>query len=666
MTVPNANRRTQVVADGTVGPFTYTFQILASSHLEVYVSDADESNEVLKTEVTDYNVAGVGDPNGGTITFVASKEPDSTDLITFIRNVPITQLTDYVENDPFPADAHETALDKLTHICQQLTELTDRAIIQSVSSSSSGLTWPNMADTNNHGKAITIIDATTLGVSSLGGGSAALTAKGELLSHNGTADVALGSSGEPEGTVLAVQANQPTNFIYKRVAHPNSFRGLYMETPYDSISVTGEDKKIHVLNLDEIVTQKSTLVSIGRTVLDEYDNKGVIDFATTGLNGLNAGSATNGRWYKLFAIFEGPDSSTPDDPDTPANLAFTAVEADPPTNIAIASSPGATFAIGSAAGNQNHSQTFTTGFSGNARLYAIELPFWRVGSPSGNLWLTVEGDTGGSGPDGVVIATSNRVKVDSMTTDTIGDGVTFVFDKNPALANATLYHVKINRDYAISAPNHCAAKRDTGNPYAGGSRWAFDGATWTEFAGDDVNMTLIMKEDANDVYPDEIVPDFTQTGYTTYTEYTHIGWARYDDNRLGSFIAVNHDVQCLWTNGDASAEPWFHEEAVRVPLDTKRPLNMPLGNAWATWWFVGSDTTTAKFSIGNHQLEAGPDAGQQLRGGYLFNEIDGLATARETAQVKGPIITRGSTIRIHSGAVGVQFRFGLASFRWSN
>jgi len=40
----------------------------------------------------------------------------------------IIQATDYVENDPFPADTHEQALDKLTMLAQQNEEQLDRTL----------------------------------------------------------------------------------------------------------------------------------------------------------------------------------------------------------------------------------------------------------------------------------------------------------------------------------------------------------------------------------------------------------------------------------------------------------------------------------------------------------------------------------------------------------
>ena len=41
---------------------------------------------------------------------------------------PITQETDYISGDPFPAETHETALDRLTMIAQEIGSDADRSI----------------------------------------------------------------------------------------------------------------------------------------------------------------------------------------------------------------------------------------------------------------------------------------------------------------------------------------------------------------------------------------------------------------------------------------------------------------------------------------------------------------------------------------------------------
>ena len=54
--------------------------------------------------------------------------PASGETVVLRRNTAKTQATDYVANDPFPAETHESALDKLTIIGQDLQEQVDRSL----------------------------------------------------------------------------------------------------------------------------------------------------------------------------------------------------------------------------------------------------------------------------------------------------------------------------------------------------------------------------------------------------------------------------------------------------------------------------------------------------------------------------------------------------------
>ena len=80
----------------------------------------------MQTETTHYTVSNVGVASGGNVTFGSA--PASGVTVVIRRNSPLTQLTDYTPNDPFPADDHENALDKLTFIAQQQQEELDRSI----------------------------------------------------------------------------------------------------------------------------------------------------------------------------------------------------------------------------------------------------------------------------------------------------------------------------------------------------------------------------------------------------------------------------------------------------------------------------------------------------------------------------------------------------------
>jgi len=109
---------------GTTGPFTVGFRFLANSHLQV-IRTLVSGLDVTMALTTDYIVSGAGG-SSGSVTLVAALA--SGERLTVVRDVPFTQLADYVENDAFPAESHENALDLLTMQTQQLDEISARSL----------------------------------------------------------------------------------------------------------------------------------------------------------------------------------------------------------------------------------------------------------------------------------------------------------------------------------------------------------------------------------------------------------------------------------------------------------------------------------------------------------------------------------------------------------
>ena len=111
--------------NGTTVAFATGFQFIANADLQVVVTSA-LGVETIKTLTTDYTVTGAGSPSGGTVTF--NTAPITGEKINIKSNVTVDQQTDYTEGGSFSAATHETALDKLTKICQQIKETGDRSI----------------------------------------------------------------------------------------------------------------------------------------------------------------------------------------------------------------------------------------------------------------------------------------------------------------------------------------------------------------------------------------------------------------------------------------------------------------------------------------------------------------------------------------------------------
>lgn len=105
------------VGDGSTMQFPYPWMIANPVDMEVYLHD------ILTTA---YSLTNIGVPTGGHVVFF--QPPPSGQRVFLRRITPQTQMTDYISNDPFDAQAHEAALDKLTREIQDFGELLSRMV----------------------------------------------------------------------------------------------------------------------------------------------------------------------------------------------------------------------------------------------------------------------------------------------------------------------------------------------------------------------------------------------------------------------------------------------------------------------------------------------------------------------------------------------------------
>ena len=140
MTVSTTLTKSSHSANGTQHQFAYNFKIFADADLKVIVRSS-AGIETVKQINTDYVVTNAGNSSGGNVLFKfntgtssdahfssSDKRPQSGETVVLARNLAQTQSTDYVANDPFPAESHEEALDRLTFISQELQEEVNRSI----------------------------------------------------------------------------------------------------------------------------------------------------------------------------------------------------------------------------------------------------------------------------------------------------------------------------------------------------------------------------------------------------------------------------------------------------------------------------------------------------------------------------------------------------------
>tara|TARA_R100001377_G_C3190107_1_gene110214 strand:+ start:74 stop:1972 length:1899 start_codon:yes stop_codon:yes gene_type:complete len=124
MTVSSTTTKNSYSGDASTTTFAYGFKIFANADLTVILRSST-GTETVQTLTTHYTVTNAGVDTGGNVEFGSA--PASGVTVVIRRNVALTQSTDYVANDPFPAATHEDALDRLTFINQQLQEEVDRS-----------------------------------------------------------------------------------------------------------------------------------------------------------------------------------------------------------------------------------------------------------------------------------------------------------------------------------------------------------------------------------------------------------------------------------------------------------------------------------------------------------------------------------------------------------
>ena len=126
MTISTTTIKNSFSGDGSTTAFTYTFPINTTSEILVIERSAlgVETIKAEGTGSTNYGIVNNG-AAGGIVTMVTA--PADGTILILRRNTALTQETDYVANDPFPAETHEDALDKLQMQTQELQEQADRS-----------------------------------------------------------------------------------------------------------------------------------------------------------------------------------------------------------------------------------------------------------------------------------------------------------------------------------------------------------------------------------------------------------------------------------------------------------------------------------------------------------------------------------------------------------
>lgn len=138
MTVSTTDRKIIHEADGNVKIFPFYFKVVDEDDVKVYFRDTDNTEVEQTTGFTkSLNEGNVG----GDITFTTAPTDDY--LVIIIREVTVTQETDYVEGSNLRADTLEDDFDKGIMLDQQHSEEIERCLKYPISDTATSAEIPN-------------------------------------------------------------------------------------------------------------------------------------------------------------------------------------------------------------------------------------------------------------------------------------------------------------------------------------------------------------------------------------------------------------------------------------------------------------------------------------------------------------------------------------------
>jgi len=112
--------RIQYTADGSLTTYEFPFAIFSASDLDVYFGENLQDTAI-------YTVAGVGDSDGGSITFASAPAADT--IITIVRNLSIERTSDFQEGATLRAKVLNDELDYQVACQQQIADNLNRSMV---------------------------------------------------------------------------------------------------------------------------------------------------------------------------------------------------------------------------------------------------------------------------------------------------------------------------------------------------------------------------------------------------------------------------------------------------------------------------------------------------------------------------------------------------------
>lgn len=281
MTVSGTTNRNQYTGNGSTTVFARTFLVTDLDHLKVYTTTDGVTSEVTSGITKDGEGAATGN-----VTFDTA--PASGVTVTLIREVPLTQETDYVAQGAVSAETIESDLDLSAMRLQDLQEELDRSLKVSLSSSLENLELPTPS-----GGAVIGWNATADGLANL----AALD--GEVPVSAGTDNAVMrydnGSAGLQDSGVVIDDSDNVTGVANLTMTGTLSVGG----TTFTAAGLALMDDASATAQIATLGIASATLTMTNKTLTAPTITAAVVDTETASWTGAESLDPANGSVQEI-------------------------------------------------------------------------------------------------------------------------------------------------------------------------------------------------------------------------------------------------------------------------------------------------------------------------------------------------------------------------------
>jgi len=252
-----------------------------------------------------------------------------------------------------------------------------------------------------------------------------------------------------DGQVLSVNASSSVKQSWFAVSGSQRATGVFIGTHYDP---TKKSSQVLLKHADGITMQDGEYIP-------DWNNL-VADITISGAGGRDANSVeAASTWYEVYAI---RNSSTGARALLLHRMLDRVLDANWPatdSQLVYLRRGDTALTIPAMRYCTKVTQSFVPSRTGN--LASVDVRIQKVLTPTGNVWVSIEGDDGTGNADGGILCTSQRLSVQTVPTSPFQ--FRFVFDTTATLGAGNRYHIVAEGDFGTAVADTANSIAFTGN-----------------------------------------------------------------------------------------------------------------------------------------------------------------------------------------------------------